>query len=207
MNTMEENAPQENIVDLERIERAFREILFAVGENPDREGLCETPRRVARMYAEMFQGLHRDPCVHLHKYFTEDYNEIVLVRDISFNSMCEHHFLPFMGKVHIGYLPSGKIIGLSKLARVVEDIARRPQVQERMTATIADLLVEKLQVRGVGVVIEALHTCMAIRGIKKPGATCITSAMRGWFIKNPITRAEFMTLIYGKNTPTLSFME
>ncbi|MDO4569236.1 MAG: GTP cyclohydrolase I FolE [Planctomycetia bacterium] len=194
-------------VDLVRIEKAFREILLAVGEDPDREGLRETPTRVAKMYAEMFQGLHEDPRDHLHKYFTEKYEEIVLVRDISFNSMCEHHFLPFMGKVHIGYLPKGKIIGLSKLARVVEVVSKRPQVQERMTATIADLLIEELQVRGVGVVIEALHTCMAIRGIKKPGATCITSAMRGAFLKNPITRAEFMTLVYGKNAPTLSFME
>ncbi|MDO4584508.1 MAG: GTP cyclohydrolase I FolE [Planctomycetia bacterium] len=200
-------APKENVVDLQRIEAAFREILWAVGEDPDREGLRETPKRVARMYAEMFQGLHEDPREHLHKYFTENYNEIVLVRDISFNSMCEHHFLPFMGKVHIGYLPAGKIIGLSKLARVVEVVSKRPQVQERMTATIADLLKDELQVRGVGVVVEALHTCMAIRGVKKPGATCITSAMRGQFLKNPITRAEFMTLVYEKKTPALNFME
>ena len=203
MDTPTEKRP----VDLERIERAFREILIAVGENPDREGLRETPRRVAKMYAEMFQGLHLDPRVHLHKYFTEKYNEVVLVRDISFNSMCEHHFLPFMGKVHIGYIPSGKIIGLSKLARVVEVVSQRPQVQERMTATIADLLIDELQVQGVGVVIEALHTCMAIRGIKKPGATCITSALRGTFLKDARTRSEFMSLVYGKGTPTLSFME
>lgn len=196
-----------NEVDLGRIERAFREILAAVGEDPDREGLRETPRRVARMYAEMFQGLHVDPRVHLHKYFTEEYNEIVLVRDISFNSMCEHHFLPFMGKVHIGYLPNGKILGLSKLARVVEVVSKRPQVQERMTATIADLLTDELQVSGVGVVVEALHTCMAIRGIRKPGATCITSAMRGVFMKNAKTRAEFMTLVYGRSVPSLSFTD
>ena len=148
----------EKPVDLKRIERAFREILIAVGEDPDREGLQETPRRVAKMYAEMFQGLRVDPRIHLHKYFTEDYNEIVIVRDISFNSMCEHHFLPFMGKVHIGYLPNGKIIGLSKLARVVEVVSQRPQVQERMTATIADLLMSELDASGVGVVVEALHT-------------------------------------------------
>ncbi|MBO5437854.1 MAG: GTP cyclohydrolase I FolE [Thermoguttaceae bacterium] len=194
-------------VDLKRIENAFREILIAVGEDPEREGLKETPKRVAKMYAEMFQGLHVDPRIHLHKYFTEDYSEIVLVRDISFNSMCEHHFLPFMGKVHIGYLPNGKILGLSKLARVVEVVSHRPQVQERMTATIADLLMEELDASGVGVVIEALHTCMAIRGIKKPGATCVTSAMRGTFLKDARTRAEFMTLVSGKNTPTISFME
>ena len=200
----EEPTPQ---VDLGRIERAFREILIAVGEDPDREGLRETPRRVAKMYEEMFQGLRIDPRIHLHKYFTEKYDEVVLVRDISFNSMCEHHFLPFIGKVHIGYIPSGKIIGLSKLARVVEVVSKRPQVQERMTATIADLLTEELQVRGVGVVVEALHTCMAIRGIKKPGATCITSALRGVFLKDARTRAEFMSLVYGKGTPTLSFME
>ena len=197
----------EKPVDLKRIERAFREILIAVGEDPDREGLQETPRRVAKMYAEMFQGLRVDPRIHLHKYFTEDYNEIVIVRDISFNSMCEHHFLPFMGKVHIGYLPNGKIIGLSKLARVVEVVSQRPQVQERMTATIADLLKNELQANGVGVVVEALHTCMAIRGIRKPGATCITSAMRGCFLKDARTRAEFMSLVNGKGTPTLSFME
>lgn len=194
-------------VDMERLETAVRELLYAVGEDPDREGLQETPRRVARMYAEMFRGLQQDPRDHLHKYFTEKYDEIVLVRDISFHSMCEHHLLPFIGKVHIGYLPNGKIIGLSKLARVVEVVASRPQVQERMTATIADLLIDELQVRGVGVVVEAMHTCMAIRGIRKPGATCVTSAMKGAFRKNATTRAEFMTLIYGKNAPTLSFLD
>lgn len=198
----------EKPIDIPRIEQAFREILLAVGEDPDREGLQETPRRVARMYAELFKGLSRDPRVHLHKYFTEKYDEIVLVRDISFNSMCEHHFLPFIGKAHIGYLPNGKIIGLSKLARVVEDVASRPQVQERMTETIANLLKEELEVRGVGVIVEAMHTCMAIRGIKKPGAVCVTSAMRGAFVKDAKTRAEFMSLIYGqKGSQTLSFME
>lgn len=199
---------KEKVIDIPRIEQAFREILLAVGEDPDREGLQETPRRVARMYAELFKGLSRDPREHLHKYFTEKYDEIVLVRDISFNSMCEHHFLPFIGKAHIGYLPNGKIIGLSKLARVVEDVASRPQVQERMTETIANLLKEELEVRGVGVIVEAMHTCMAIRGIKKPGAVCVTSAMRGAFVKDAKTRAEFMSLIYGqKGSQTLSFME
>src|ERR1700751_607337 len=134
-------------VDLPRIERAVREILAAVGEDPDREGLLETPARVARMYAELFSGLHEDPRLHLQKFFTEKYDEVVLVRDISFNSMCEHHMLPFMGKAHIGYLPAGRVIGLSKLARVVESVARRPQVQERMTETIADLLVEELEAK------------------------------------------------------------
>jgi len=184
-------------VDLQRVERAVREILAAVGEDPDREGLRETPARVARMYAELFSGLHEDPRAHLKKFFTEKYDEIVLVRDISFNSMCEHHMMPFMGKAHIGYLPAGRVIGLSKLARVVEGIARRPQVQERMTEAIADLLVEELQAKGVVVVMEAVHTCMTVRGVRKPGAICVTSAMRGAFRSNPSSRAEIMTLIYG----------
>lgn len=186
-------------VDHKRIERAVREILAAVGEDPDREGLLETPARVARMYAELFSGLHEDPRVHLQKFFTEKYDEVVLVRDISFNSMCEHHMLPFMGRAHIGYVPDGKVIGLSKLARVVDVVARRPQVQERMTETVADLLVEELQVKGVAVVIEATHSCMTIRGIRKPGSLCVTSAMRGLFRSNLSSRSEVMTLIYGGN--------
>ena len=184
-------------VDQERIAHAIREILLAVGEDPDREGLRETPGRVARMYAELFGGLHVDPSQHLRKFFTEKCDEIVLVRDISFNSMCEHHMLPFMGKAHIGYLPGDKVVGLSKLARVVEEIARRPQVQERMTDQIADLLMEEVGAKGVGVVIEAVHTCMTIRGVRKPGSTCVTSAMKGCFRTRPSTRAELMTLIYG----------
>ena len=184
-------------VDQDRIERAVREILFAVGEDPDREGLRETPARVARMYAELFGGLHEDPRVHLRKFFTEKYDEVVLVRDISFDSMCEHHMLPFMGKAHIGYLPGGRVVGLSKLARVVEVVARRPQVQERMTEEIARLLEEELQVKGVAVVIEAVHTCMTVRGVRKPGAVCVTSAMKGAFRTRPTTRSEIMTLIYG----------
>jgi GTP cyclohydrolase I len=184
-------------VDLPRIERAVREILAAVGENPDREGLRETPARVARMYAELFCGLHDNPRRHLQKFFTEKYDEVVLVRDISFNSMCEHHMLPFMGKAHIGYLPNGRVVGLSKLARVVEGVARRPQVQERMTEDIANLLEEELAAKGVAVVIEAVHTCMAIRGIRKPESVCVTSAMKGIFRKSLSSRAEIMTLIYG----------
>ncbi|MEN6497196.1 MAG: GTP cyclohydrolase I FolE [Thermoguttaceae bacterium] len=187
---------------MKRIERAVREILAAVGEDPDREGLRETPARVARMYAELFRGLHEEPRAHLRKFFTEKYDEIVLVRDISFNSMCEHHMMPFMGKAHIGYLPNGRVIGLSKLARVVEVVARRPQVQERMTETIADLLVEELQAKGVVVVMEAVHTCMTVRGVRKPGAICVTSAMRGAFRTNPSSRAEIMTLIYGERRLT-----
>jgi len=191
-----EQAPPRTI-DSPRIERAVREILLAVGEDPDREGLRGTPARVARMYGEMFGGLHRDPREHLRKFFNERYDEVVLVRDISFNSMCEHHMLPFMGKAHIGYLPDGRVVGLSKLARVVEDVARRPQVQERMTEQIADLLVEELHARGVAVVIEAVHTCMTIRGVRKPGCVCVTSAMKGLFRSRLSTRAEIMTLIYG----------
>jgi GTP cyclohydrolase IA len=184
-------------IDHARIERAVREILLAVGEDPDREGLRETPARVARMYAELFAGLHLDPRRHLKKFFTERYDEVVLVRDISFQSMCEHHMLPFLGKAHVAYLPGPRIIGLSKLARVVEEVARRPQVQERMTEQIANLLVEELEVKGVAVIIEAEHTCMTIRGVRKPGSLCITSAMKGHFRTGSSTRAELMTLIYG----------
>lgn len=184
-------------VDHKRIEIAVREILAAVGEDPDREGLQETPARVARMYAEMFQGLRADPREHLQKCFTEEYDEVVLVRDISFCSMCEHHLLPFMGKAHIGYMPNGKVLGLSKLARVVDDISRRPQVQERMTEEIANLLLEELDAKGVAVVVEATHSCMTIRGVRKPGSVCVTSAMKGIFRSNLSTRSEIMQLIYG----------
>jgi GTP cyclohydrolase I len=184
-------------VDQARIERAVREILQAVGEDPDREGLLETPARVARMYAELFSGLHADPRVHLRKAFTEKYDEIVLVRDIAFNSVCEHHLLPFTGHAHIGYLPDGRVLGLSKLARVVETLSRRPQVQERLTEQIADLLVHDLGAKGVAVVVEASHTCMTIRGVQKPGSVCVTSAMKGVFRANVSSRAEVMSLIFG----------
>lgn len=184
--------------DLPRIAAAVREILAAVGEDPDREGLLETPARVARMYAEMFSGLHKDPSEHTQKFFTESYDEVVLVRDISFCSMCEHHLLPFIGKAHIGYIPSGKVIGLSKLARVVEVVARRPQVQERMTQTIAELLERDLGAKAVAVVVEASHSCMTIRGIKKPGSWCVTSAMKGLFRSNMASRSEIMQLIHGE---------
>src|SRR5215208_6694121 len=157
-------APNEIKVDLPRIERAVREILAAVGENPDREGLLETPARVARMYAEMFSGLGQDPRQHTQKFFTEEYDEVVLVRDISFCSMCEHHLLPFIGTAHVAYIPNGRVIGLSKIARVVEVISHRPQVQERMTEDIANLLLDELVAKGVAVVIEASHSCMTIRG-------------------------------------------
>lgn len=191
------NGAARSPVDLKRIEAAVREILAAVGENPDREGLLETPARVARMYAEMFSGLHTDPREHTQKFFTEKYDEIVLVRDICFSSMCEHHLLPFTGKAHIAYVPNGKVIGLSKLARVVEAVARRPQVQERMTETIANLLESELGARGVAVVVEASHSCMTIRGVRKPGSMCVTSAMKGLFRSNLSSRSEVMQLIYG----------
>jgi GTP cyclohydrolase I len=184
-------------VDTRRIQRAVREILIAVGEDPDREGLRDTPARVARMYAELFSGLREDPHALLQRVFTQKYDEVVLVRDISFNSMCEHHLLPFMGRAHIGYIPSGKVLGLSKLARVVECVSRRPQVQERMTEEIANLLELELEPKGVAVVVEATHTCMTIRGIRKPGSLCVTSAMKGLFRTNVSSRAEVMQLIYG----------
>ena len=190
--------PDARVVDQPRIEAAVREILLSVGENPDRDGLKETPARVARMYAEIFGGLHVEPGRHLQKVFEEQYDEMVLVRDISFNSMCEHHLLPFMGKAHVGYIPRGKVTGLSKLARVVDEIARRPQVQERMTHMIADLIENELSAQGVIVVIEAEHTCMTIRGVKKPGALTVTSAVRGMFRTNLASRAEAMALINGK---------
>jgi GTP cyclohydrolase IA len=189
--------PPGSPVDQARIRRAVREILAAVGEDPDREGLRETPARVARMYAELFSGLHDDPRKHLQKFFTEKYDEVVLVKDISFNSMCEHHMLPFMGQAHVGYLPNGRVIGLSKIARVIEVVSKRPQVQERMTETIADLLVDELQAKGVAVVIEASHSCMTVRGVRKPGSVCVTSAMRGVFRSNLSSRSEIMNLIYG----------
>lgn len=182
-------------VDHPRIERAVREILAAVGEDPDREGLLETPARVARMYAEIFSGLHADPATHLKRTFTQDHDEMVLVKDIDFASCCEHHLLPFTGKAHVGYLPAGRVVGLSKLARAVDGLARRPQVQERLTEDLADLIMTELQPRGVGVVIEATHSCMTIRGVRKPGSVTVTSALRGLFKTNPTTRAELLSLV------------
>ena len=182
-------------VDLERIAAAVREILLAVGENPDREGLRETPERVARMYEEMFSGLRKDPAVVLRKTFTQKYDEMVLVKNIGFESMCEHHLLPFLGKAHIAYVPKGRIVGLSKLARIVEILSRRPQVQERMNEQLADLVMQELDARGVGVVLEASHTCMAIRGIRKADSVCTTSALRGVFLTNQSTRTEFLAHI------------
>jgi GTP cyclohydrolase I len=185
-------------IDQGRIRAAVREILAAVGEDPDREGLRDTPDRVARMYAEMFAGLHQDPRQFLRKAFTQKYDEMVLVKDIGFESMCEHHLLPFYGKAHIAYLPRGKIVGLSKPARVVEVLARRPQVQERMTEELADLLMEELDARGVAVILEGTHSCMTVRGVRKTSSLCTTSAMRGSFRTNASTRAELMALIFGQ---------
>lgn len=185
--------------DHDRAEAAVRELLIAVGEDPDREGLVETPARVARAYAEVFAGLHEDPKVHLEKSFSENHRELVLVRDIPIYSTCEHHLVPFYGVAHIGYIPGqdGKVTGLSKLARVADMYAKRPQVQERLTAQIADAIVEKLDASAVIVVIECEHLCMAMRGIRKPGATTTTSAVRGGFQKNAASRAEVMSLIRG----------
>ena len=182
-------------VDLNAIENAVRAILSAVGENPQRAGLLDTPRRVARMYAEMFSGLQADPAAHLRVTFPEEYDELVLVRDINFTSVCEHHLLPFSGVAHVAYIPNGRVTGLSKLARVVEEVARRPQVQERMTQTIADLIETELETTGAAVVIQAEHSCMAIRGIRKPGSSTVTSALRGVFKTNQSSRAEVLALI------------
>ena len=184
-----------NQVDRERIQRATREVLLAIGEDPDREGLMETPRRVADAYAELFAGLHDDPRRHLRVTFDEHHKEMVVLRDIPFASVCEHHLLPFTGHAHIGYIPQGRVVGLSKLARLVEGYARRPQVQERMTSEIADAIMDELDADGCGVVIEAVHTCMTIRGVRKPGAAMVTSAMRGGFRRRAETRAEFMAFL------------
>jgi GTP cyclohydrolase I len=186
-------------VDQERIERAVREILLAVGEDPERDGLVNTPARVARMYAEQFAGLRQLPEDVLNTVFDAEHDEIVLVRDIEIYSMCEHHLVPFFGKAHIGYIPNakGEITGLSKLARLADVYARRPQVQERMTSQMADALMRILEPRGVIVVLECEHLCMSMRGVRKPGATTVTSAVRGIFRKEARTRAEAMSLLFG----------
>jgi GTP cyclohydrolase I len=186
-------------IDQPRIAKAVREILLAVGEDPDREGLKNTPSRVARAYVELMAGLREDPRRHLKTVFTEKYDEVVLLRDIEFHSLCEHHLLPFTGRAHVAYLPDGKVVGLSKLARLVEGYARRPQVQERLTMQIADALMEELNPTGAVCVIEAVHTCMTIRGAKKHGSTMVTSALRGIFKENPASRAEVLSLIHSKD--------
>jgi len=187
-------------MDKAKIEKAVHEIIEAIGEDPSREGLKETPQRVAEMYAELFQGLHKDASEDLEVGFEIGHREMVVLKDIPFYSMCEHHLLPFFGVAHVGYIPNdeGRIVGISKLARVVETIARRPQVQERMTTDIADTIYKGLKASGVGVVVQAEHMCMIMRGIKKPGSNVITSALRGAFRSKAASRAEFFSIIQGK---------
>ncbi len=184
-------------MDLSSMTKAVRELLIALGEDPDRPGLAGTPGRVARMYAELFQGLHADAPEHLTHYFQEDYDEIVCLRNIPFHSICEHHLMPFLGRAHVAYLPDKRVVGVSKLARVVDTLAHQPQVQERLTKQIADLLHEELQARGVAVMMEATHTCMTIRGVHKPGSMMVTSAIRGLFRTNLASRNEVMSLLRG----------
>ena len=189
-----------NGIDQARIEKAVREILEALGEDPDREGLQETPERVARFYSEVFESIHSDPGDVVDAFFGEEhYEEIVMVREIPFYSMCEHHFVPFHGQAHVAYLPKGRVTGLSKLARLVEGFARRPQMQERLTAQVADCLYDRLEPHGVLVVVEAEHLCMSMRGVKKAGAMTVTSAVRGTMETNPATRSEAMALLLGIN--------
>lgn len=204
MSTVDDDAddsfPTESLlgeVDQPRIEKAVREILEAIGEDPDRDGLVQTPARVARMYAEICAGVHDDPDRHIRTTFEADHDEMVMVRDIPLYSLCEHHLAPFIGKAHIAYIPNddGRVIGLSKFARLIEGYARRPQVQERLTAQVADAMVRVLEPKGVMVVIEAEHLCMAMRGVKKAGTTTVTSAVRGLFRTNVSTRQEAMRFI------------
>jgi len=187
-------------IDQARIEKAVREILIAIGEDPDRDGLLDTPARVARMYAEIFSGLHEDPSDHLRVTFEAGHDEMVMVRDIPMYSACEHHMLPWVGKAHLAYIPNddGRVIGLSKFARLVDGFARRPQVQERLTSQVADALQAKLEPKGVMVVIEAEHLCMSMRGVRKPGTTTVTSAVRGLFRTSVATREEAMRFVQGR---------
>jgi GTP cyclohydrolase I len=183
-------------VDTERIEKAVREILLAVGEDVNREGLRRTPERVGRMYAELLGGMQEDPKKHLRGVFAENYDEIVLLRDIPFYSICEHHIMPFIGSADVAYVPSGTVLGVSKLARIVDCFARRLQTQERLTYQIADFIMDSLHPLGVAVVMEASHSCMTIRGIRKPGSSMVTSALRGIFMKDPRTRSEVLSLMH-----------
>jgi len=183
-------------IDTERIKKAVKEILIAVGEDTEREGLKRTPARVAMMYAELLAGMHEDPKKHLRGIFTEKYDEIVLLRDIPFYSICEYHLMPFIGLAHLAYLPSGTVLGVSKLARIVDCFAHRLQAQERLTGQIADFIMNSLKPNGVVVVLEASHSCMTIRGIKKPGSMMVTSALRGIFKKDPRSRNEVMSLMH-----------
>ncbi len=198
--TGRQRTPIDTPVDLARIEKAVREILEAVGEDPDRDGLEATPKRVARMYAEIFTGLHEDPTEHLTVTFESSHDEMVMVRDIPLYSMCEHHLIPFIGKAHVAYIPGkeGRITGLSKIARLVEGYSRRPQVQEQLTVQIADAMETTLEPRGVMVIVEAEHLCMSMRGIQKSGSTTVTSAVRGLFRENSATRQEAMRFVTGR---------
>jgi GTP cyclohydrolase IA len=193
---MRKMAKNIKLIDTLRIEKAVREILLAVGEDVEREGLKHTPQRVGRMYAELLSGMNEDPEVHIGSVFTENYDEIVLLKDIPFYSICEHHMMPFIGTAHVAYLPSGMILGISKLARIVDCFARRLQTQERLTYQIAEFLMTKLKPLGVAVVLEASHGCMTIRGIKKPGSMMVTSALLGIFRKDPRSRSEVLSLMH-----------
>ncbi len=186
------------MINQDAIKKAIVSILKAIDEDPSREGLANTPKRIAEMYAEVFSGLDRDPREELQVGFDEGHHEMVIFKDIPFYSMCEHHFLPFHGLAHVGYIPNGRVVGASKIVRVVDILAKRPQLQERLTSQIADTIVDALEPQGVAVVIKAEHLCMTMRGVKKPGSTMVTSATRGLFRKRPATRAEFLSLIEGK---------
>lgn len=185
--------------DQARIKAAVTELLSAIGEDPAREGLLETPRRIAEMYSDIFDGLFNDPKEHLGVVFSVAHDELVLLRNIPFYSMCEHHFLPFHGEAHVGYIPDGRVVGISKLARVVEGFAKRPQIQEQLTSQVAEAIMEVLEPDGVAVVIEAEHLCMTMRGVRKPGSRMVTSAMRGNFKRSAVTRAEFLSLVHGQH--------
>lgn len=193
------HGPETAMVDLERIERAVREMIEAIGEDPEREGLRETPRRVAEMYGELFSGLGRDPRSVLKTFYAEEGEDVVILRDIQFFSLCEHHFLPFFGRAHVGYLPNGAIAGLSKIPRAVEILARRPQVQERLTDQVAESILEALNAHGVAAVIEAEHFCLSMRGVNKPGTKVVTSAVRGDFPNGAATRAELLAMVQGRS--------
>lgn len=195
---MEPTTVERRPVDRVRLEGAIRELLEAIGEDPQREGLLETPRRVAEIYEQIFAGLFADPCEHLRVGFQEGHEEMVILRDIPFYSICEHHLLPFHGVAHVGYIPAGRVVGVSKIARAVEGFAKRPQLQERLTSQIADSIMECLNPQGVAVVIEAEHLCMTMRGVRKPGSRVVTSAMRGVFRRSSVTRSEFLSLVGGK---------
>jgi GTP cyclohydrolase I len=198
MLKVEESITHLNTINQEKIAVGIRMVLEAIGEDPDREGLRDTAKRVAKMYSDLFQGLYENPRDHLTVLFDEQHDEMVLVKDVPFYSMCEHHLLPFQGQAHVAYLPRGKVVGLSKIVRVVEAFARRPQVQERLTSQIADLMMEELDAHGAAVVIKASHTCMTMRGVKKPGSNVVTSAMRGIFKTSEATRNEFMSLVLNR---------